>query len=302
VNPPAISSLPVPVSPRISTVVLLLATFRTTASTLPSASELPTIDRTRRCRSACAGGSRARCASGAARALLDLDLHLLDLERLLHEVERAPFIARRPWSRPEGRHENHRRGGMQRLGRAEHLDPSLPPSSSRSGRRRSSSHGDRHRGVAVGRLHGLVTGLGERPRQAPPQRVVIVRRQEFDPYSLRASGATPLGADRQRDRKPGALAGAVSMSMCPVVRVQDLPDESPGPAPNPGFVVKNGLKSPSATSGGIPARRRRPRRRASRREGRRRARAPSTPRPVPGTPRRRQRDSDRSLPPSASRL
>ncbi len=40
---PAISSLPVPVSPRMRTVVLLLATLRTMPSTLASAPLLPTI-------------------------------------------------------------------------------------------------------------------------------------------------------------------------------------------------------------------------------------------------------------------
>ena len=40
---PAISSLPVPVSPRMSTVVLLFATFRTTSSTFASAPLLPTM-------------------------------------------------------------------------------------------------------------------------------------------------------------------------------------------------------------------------------------------------------------------
>ena len=40
---PAISSLPVPVSPRISTVVLLFATFLTMSSTLCSAALEPTM-------------------------------------------------------------------------------------------------------------------------------------------------------------------------------------------------------------------------------------------------------------------
>jgi hypothetical protein len=55
--------------------------------------------------------------------LLDLDLHLLDLERLLHVVERADLhrLDRRV-DRPERRHQDDRRRRVQRLGRPQHVE------------------------------------------------------------------------------------------------------------------------------------------------------------------------------------
>ena len=54
----------------------------------------------------------------------DLELHLLDFERLLHVVEGADFhrLDRR-MDRAEGGHQDDRRIGLKRLGRAQHVHP-----------------------------------------------------------------------------------------------------------------------------------------------------------------------------------
>ena len=121
---PAISSLPVPVSPRMSTVELLLATLRTTPST--------------RCSGVAAADDLvevvvllllvAQVVELVAQALqlerlLDLDLHLLELERLLHVVEGAVLHRLdRGRHRAERGHQDDRRGRVQRLGRAQHVE------------------------------------------------------------------------------------------------------------------------------------------------------------------------------------
>ena len=126
---PAISSLPVPVSPRMSTVELLLATLRTTREHLVE------------------GRTAADDALEVVGLLLlvaevvelvaeplelerlfDLDLHLLDFERLLHVVEGAVLHRLdRGADRAERRHQDDRGRRMQRLGGAQHVEAIEPP-------------------------------------------------------------------------------------------------------------------------------------------------------------------------------
>ena len=111
--------------------------------------------------------------------LLDLELHLLDLERLLHVVEGADLhrLDRRV-HRPEGGHQNHRRRRMQRLGRAQHVQ------SVAAAHLEIAQHDivlpfvqllDRH--VAVGRLVHVVMRIRQRAADPAPQRIVIICHQ-----------------------------------------------------------------------------------------------------------------------------
>ena len=108
--------------------------------------------------------------------LLDLELHLLDLERLLHVVEGADLhrLDRRV-DRAERRHQDDRARRVQRLGRAQHVhavaaahlevaedDVVLPFVQLLD------------RDVAVGRFVDVVLGVRQRADNAAPQRIVIV--------------------------------------------------------------------------------------------------------------------------------
>ena len=121
---PAISSLPVPVSPRISTVVLLLATFLTTDNTDCSAplcadDAVEVVDVLLGVAEVFDLVLEAAVLDG----LLDLELHLLDFERLLDVVEGADLHRLdRGVHRAERRHEDHGRRRMQRLGGAQHVE------------------------------------------------------------------------------------------------------------------------------------------------------------------------------------
>ena len=108
--------------------------------------------------------------------LLDLELHLLDLERLLHVVEGADLHRLDGGvDRAERRHQDDRGRRLQRLGRAQHVhavaaahlqvaqhDVELPLVQLLDG------------DVAVRRLVDLVLRVGQRADDAAPQRVVIV--------------------------------------------------------------------------------------------------------------------------------
>ena len=117
------SSLPVPVSPRISTVELLRATFLTIAEHL--------LQRAARADDAVevvdvlllvAQVLHLVLEMAELDRLLDLELHLLDFERLLHEVERADLhrLDGRV-DRAERRHQDHRRARLNRSRRAQHV-------------------------------------------------------------------------------------------------------------------------------------------------------------------------------------
>ena len=109
-------------------------------------------------------------------SLLDLELHLLDFERLLDVVERTDLHRLDGGvHRAERRHEDHGRRRVQRLGRLEDLDAVA------AAHLQVAQHDVvialvelLDRGVAVGRLVHVVPGLGERAQEAPPERVVIV--------------------------------------------------------------------------------------------------------------------------------
>ena len=126
--------------------------------------------------------------------LLDLDFHLLELERLLHVVERA-VLHRLDGGRhrSERGHQDHRRRRVQRLGGAQHVE----------------AVGAAHlqvadddvevafvqpleRGVAVAGLVDLVPGGGQRQRQPPPESIVIVR-YKYASHVLSILHPVPVG-------------------------------------------------------------------------------------------------------------
>ena len=111
--------------------------------------------------------------------LVDLDLHLLDFERLLHVVEGA-VLHRLDGGvdRPERGHQDERRGRVQRFRRAQHVEP--------VGAAHLQIADDDievafvqlfDRGVAVAGLLDLVARRAECQREPAPQRVMIVRYQ-----------------------------------------------------------------------------------------------------------------------------
>jgi hypothetical protein len=127
--------------------------------------------------------------------LLDLDFHLLELERLLHVVERAKLHrldGRR--HRTERGHQDHRRGRVQGLRGAEHVEAV-------GAAHLEVAHHDvevalvkaLERRVAVAGLVDLVPGGGQRQRQPPPESIVIVR------YKYASHVPCPISAyaDRQ---------------------------------------------------------------------------------------------------------
>ena len=111
--------------------------------------------------------------------LLDLELHLLDLERLLHVVEGADLhrLDRRV-HRAERRHQDHRRRRMQRLRGAQHVHAVA------AAHLQIAQHDVElslvqllDRDVAVRRLIDFVMRVGQRADDAAPQRIVIVCHQ-----------------------------------------------------------------------------------------------------------------------------
>ena len=122
---PAISSLPVPVSPRIRTVVLLLATFFTMARTrLQRAAgahdSVEVVDVLLRVPEILDLVAQAPVLDG----LFDLELHLLDFEGLLHVVEGADLHGLdRGMDGAERRHQDDRRRRVKRLCRPQHVEP-----------------------------------------------------------------------------------------------------------------------------------------------------------------------------------
>ena len=111
--------------------------------------------------------------------LLDLELHLLDFERLLHEVERADLhrLDRRV-DRPERRHEDDGRARLDRPRRPQHVH-AVGAAHAQVGQHHVElavlQPFDRDR--AVGRLFDVVAGVGQRANEALAQRIVIVNNQ-----------------------------------------------------------------------------------------------------------------------------
>jgi hypothetical protein len=111
--------------------------------------------------------------------LFDLELHLLDLEGLLHVVE-SPDLHRldRRVDRSERRHEDHGRRGMQRLGRAQHVQPVAPA-------HLQVAHDDvelplvelLNGHVAIRRFIDFVMRVRQRANNPAPQRIVVVCHQ-----------------------------------------------------------------------------------------------------------------------------
>ena len=171
------SSLPVPVSPLISTVVLLLATFfdhveHALQGTAGADDVVELVD---------AALLVAEVVDFVAQApvlerLVDLDLHLLDLERLGHVVEGADL------HRLDGRvhraergHEDHRRLRLQRLGGPQHVEAvtaahlQVAQDDVEVGLVQAL---DGH--VAVAGFGDLVPGLDEGAGESAAERVVVV--------------------------------------------------------------------------------------------------------------------------------
>ena len=111
--------------------------------------------------------------------LVDLDLHLLDFERLLHVIERAgPHGFDSRGDRSERGHQDDGGRRVQRLGGLQHVQPATA-----AHLQVAHDHVKEplvelfNRGVAVGRLLDVVRRLRKRLREAPTERVVVVRDQ-----------------------------------------------------------------------------------------------------------------------------
>ena len=179
--------------------------------------------------------------------LLDLHLHLLDFERLLHVVEGADLhgLDRRA-DRPERRHQDDRRRRVQRLGGPQHVEavaaahlqvaqhdverPLVQPLDGE---------------VAVRRLVDLVPGLGQRARERPPQRVVIIGNQNpahaYPSIQNRQLSRRTLDGQGHGERR--AVPARVVTSMRPSCASTILRTMA-RPRPEPcGLVVKNGLNT-----------------------------------------------------------
>ena len=108
--------------------------------------------------------------------LLDLDLHLLDLERLLHVVEGAGLHRLdRGVDRAERGHQDHRGGRVHRPRRAQHVHAVA------AAHLEVAQHDVEvavvqtlDRGVAVRRLLDFVPGVGQPADQPAAQRIVII--------------------------------------------------------------------------------------------------------------------------------
>ena len=109
--------------------------------------------------------------------LLDLDFHLLELERLLHVVERAKLHRLDGGRhRAERGHQDHRRRGMQRLGGAQHVEAvGAPHLEVADDDVEVAFMQPLQRGVAVAGFVHFVPRGGQRQRQPPPESIVIVR-------------------------------------------------------------------------------------------------------------------------------
>ena len=165
--------------------------------------------------------------------LRDLDLHLLDLERLRHVVEGADLhrLDGR-LDRAERGHQDDRRRRVQRPRGAQHVEAV------------GAAHVDvadddveaalvqpLERGVAVGGLVDVVARVGERAREPAAQRVVIVGDENA------AHGRTPLtrlrrrrlssrrAVDGQRHPEPRASLRSHAQVDAAVVGVDDLADD-----------------------------------------------------------------------------
>ena len=186
---PAMSSLPVPVSPRMRTVVLLLATFLTMPSTAPQRAAraddaVELVDVLLRV----AQVLDLVLEAAELDRLLDLELHLLDLEGLLHVVERADLhrLDGRV-HRPERRHEDDRRRRVQRLRGAQHVHAVAAAHLEVAQDDVELSlvqlfDGD----VAVGRLVDFVARVGQARARSRASANRDRPQREFDPYCLRS--------------------------------------------------------------------------------------------------------------------
>src|SRR5438034_6294121 len=212
--------------------------------------------------------------------LFDLELHLLDFERLLHVVECADLHRLDGgMDRTESGHQNDGGRRVQRLRGPEDVQPVAAA-------HLQIAEDDVvlpfvelfNRDVAVGRLFDLVMRVRKRPYDAPPQRIVVVRHQ--NPAHINASSSSlSLAAARSVRSRPAAQVldtqclhrnsacwlrtGSVTRNTVPPP-ARALTSIRPSwastilrtiasPSPEPcGFVVKNGLKIRSITSGGTP--------------------------------------------------
>ncbi len=152
--------------------------------------------------------------------LLDLELHLLDFKRLLNVVEGADLhrLDRRV-HRAERGHQNHRGRWMKRLGGAQHVETVAAP------HLQVAQHDivlpfvqllDRH--VAVRRLVDFVMRIRQRAANPAPQRIVIICHQNpahcsalsFDPGA--SPPRTPYDVARGAPRSPLRSAGSLRSS------------------------------------------------------------------------------------------
>ena len=157
--------------------------------------------------------------------LFDLELHLLDFERLLHVVEGADLhrLDRRV-HRPEGGHQNHRRRRMERLGGAQHVETVA------ASHLQVAQHDvvlpfvqllDRH--VAVRRLVHFVMRVRQRADNPAPQRIVIICHQNPAHCSALSfiRGASPRGPPTPSLARPLDPRSAPAARCAPLVHVLD---------------------------------------------------------------------------------
>ena len=185
--------------------------------------------------------------------LFDLELHFLDFEGLLHEVEGADLhrLDGRV-NRPEGRHEDDRRARLNGPRRAEHVH-AVGAAHAKVGQHDVElavlQPLDGGRPVA-GLLH-VVAGVGQRADEALAERIVIVDHQNASHLhylpTLPTDGTTG-SVTRKVAPRPGAETASIRPS-CASTTLRTIARPRPVPC---GFVVKNGLKIRSRSSGAIP--------------------------------------------------
>ena len=145
--------------------------------------------------------------------LLDLDLHLLDFERLLHVVEGADLHRLDGGvDRSERGHQDHGGGRMQRARRAQHVEcRRCRPSSGRSARRRSSCRAAARWRRCRWRLLRLRVRLPSVRGRAPAAARRDRRQSEFGPYYPQSSTWPPAHLNQ-----PEALVtGSVTRNRVP---------------------------------------------------------------------------------------
>ena len=193
--------------------------------------------------------------------LLDLDLHLLDFERLLDVVERADLHGLDGGvHRSKRRHQDHGGRRVQRARRPQHVHAVAAAHlevAQDDVERAVVQALDRQ--VTVGCLLHIVSGFGQPPGEPPPERVVVVSNQNSAHTQSLASRLSlptlnhcePLetgSVTLNRVPCPGTLLRSIRPS-CASTIFRTIGNPRPEPW---GLVVKNGSKIRSLSSTATP--------------------------------------------------